>query len=78
MPGAWRVKTWGLERTRNYGSKHIHEGTLDITAVEVSTDGRQAILRVPEFAATWCYSVEWAVSAADGTGVRGVLHGTMH
>ena len=35
-------------------------------------------LRVPGFAATWCYSVEWNIAAADGAEVRGVMHGTMH
>jgi hypothetical protein len=33
---------------------------------------------VPDFASTWCYAVEWRIEAADGSPVRGVLHGTMH
>ena len=49
-----------------------------MVAAEVSADDRHVTLRVPEFAATWCYSIEWAITAGDGTPVRGVLHGTMH
>ncbi|MBU6276736.1 MAG: c-type cytochrome [Planctomycetes bacterium] len=77
-PSAWRLRTWGLERTANYGSKHVGETDRDVTAVEVSADGRVVTLRAPGFAATWCYALEWRVKAADGAEVRGVLHGTLH
>ena len=75
---AWKVRTWGLERTAKYGSKHIDETDREVAAVELSSDGRQVVLRVPAFVSNWCYSVEWNVAAADGLPVRGVLHGTMH
>jgi hypothetical protein len=75
---AWKVRTWGLERTARYGSEHIDETDREVATVEVSSDGRQVTLRVPAFAPTWCYSIEWSVAAADGSPVRGMLHGTMH
>ena len=75
---AWKVRTWGLRRTQKYGSEHIDEAARDVTAATLSGDGRQVTLSVPEFAATWCYSIEWAIAAADGTPVKGVLHGTLH
>jgi putative heme-binding domain-containing protein len=77
-PGAWKVKTWNLERSQRYGSKHLDERARAVDAVEVSSDGRQVTLRMPDFAAAWCYSVDWNLSAADGTPLRGSLHGTMH
>lgn len=75
---AWKVKTWGLVRSAKYGSDHVDERAREVAAVEVSGDGRQVTLRMPDFAATWCYSVEWNVAAADGAPVRGMLHGTLH
>jgi hypothetical protein len=75
---AWQVRTWGLERTPNYGSDHVDEKPRAVEAAEVSADGRRVTLRVPDFGPTWCYAVEWAVKAADGGPVRGVLHGTLH
>jgi len=75
---AWRVRTWGLNRTAKYGSEHVDERALPVAAADLSGDGRQATLRVPGFASTWCYSVEWAIRAADGAPVKGVLHGTLH
>jgi putative heme-binding domain-containing protein len=77
-PEAWTVKTWALERSQHYGSKHLDEQARAVDAVELSSDGSQVTLRVPGFKATWCYAVKWVVKAADGTPLRGALHGTMH
>jgi methionine-rich copper-binding protein CopC len=67
-----------LKRTKNYGSKHLDERGRAVAAAEVSADGRRVTLRIPEFEATWCYSLAWRVQAADGSPVNGELHGTMH
>jgi hypothetical protein len=75
---AWKLTTWNLKRTENYGSDHIDEAARSMLSAEVSSDGRQVALRVPDFAATWCYALEWQITAADGSPIRGVLHGTMH
>ena len=58
--------------------RHLDRIKSEVAAVELSSDGRQVVLRVPAFVSNWCYSVEWNVAAADGLPVRGVLHGTMH
>lgn len=75
---AWKVRTWGLKRTEKYGSQHIDEVERAVAAATLSSDGRQVTLSVPDFAPTWCYSVEWDLTAADGAPLRGALHGTMH
>jgi putative heme-binding domain-containing protein len=74
----WRVRTWGLRRTANYGSDHVDETDREVAAAEVSSDGREVTLRVPDFGPTWCYAIEWDVTAAGGGDVQGVLHGTLH
>jgi hypothetical protein len=77
-PGSWKVRAWDLERTKNYGSKHLNERVLPVAAATPSSDGRRVSLAVPEFGPTWCYSVEWTIKAADGTPIKGTLHGTLH
>jgi putative heme-binding domain-containing protein len=77
-PAAWKLTTWNLERSANYGSDHLDETVRRIEAVEVSSDGRQIVLRAADFTTTWCYALEWQTTAADGAPVRGVLHGTLH
>ncbi|MFM7206738.1 MAG: DUF6797 domain-containing protein [Planctomycetaceae bacterium] len=75
---AWQVRTWGLQRSEKYGSNHIDERPLPVDSVDVSGDGRRVTLRVPSFAANWCYSVAWTIRGADGAAVKGTLHGTLH
>lgn len=74
----WKVRAWGLKRTAKYGSDHIDEHDVPVTAASLSSDGRRVSLTVPDFGPTWCYSLEWKIGAVDGTPIKGVLHGTMH
>ena len=76
--GSWRVCAWDLLRSENYGSNHINERDLMVTAVELSSDGRRISLVVPDLGPTWCYSLDWNLKAADGTPFQGLLHGTLH
>ena len=74
----WKVRAWNLKRTKDYGSKHHDERELAVTAATVSSAGQRVSLTVPDLGPTWCYSVEWSLTAATGTPLKGVLHGTMH
>lgn len=75
---AWKLTTWDLERSANYGSDHLDETVRRIEAAEVSGDGRQIVLRAADFTTTWCYALEWQTTTAAGAPVRGLLHGTLH
>ncbi len=74
----WKIRAWDLKRTQKYGSEHLNERDLAVSAGTLSSDGRCVSLTVPDLGPTWCYSIEWEISAADGTPIKGVLHGTMH
>ena len=76
--GSWRVCAWDLLRSENYGSNHINERDLMVTAAELSSDGRRISLVVPYLGPTLCYSLDWNLKAADGTPFQGLLHGTLH
>lgn len=76
--GNWQVRAWNLVRTKNYGSKHLDERDVPVTAAGLSSDGRRVSLTVPDFGPGWCYSVEWRLAAAGGGPIAGRLHGTLH
>ncbi len=63
------MKAWSLQRTKNYGSKHLDERELSIRAVKLSADRRTVTLDIPDLAPTHCYELK--------IGNR-VLHGTIH
>lgn len=72
------VKVWGLNRTKNYGSKHIDEKPLAVAKATVSTDGKTVRLELPDLAPTWGMEIKYRLKGADGRAVTGTIHNTIH
>jgi len=77
-PDGFALKVWSLKRSADYGSKHIDEHPLEITATRLGADGRTVSLTVPTLAPTQCYELLARVRGGDGTPVSRSLHGTIH
>ena len=77
-PGRYRVRTWSIRRSADYGSPHLDELDRRVTQAVVSSDGRSVTLDVEGFGPTRCYSLEWDLRGADGSPATGTLHGTLH
>jgi glucose/arabinose dehydrogenase len=77
-PDAFALKIWSLKRSADYGSKHIDEHPLNITAAKLGADGRTITLTVPSLAPTQCYELVARLRGADGGAVTRSLHGTIH
>lgn len=75
---SFEVKVWGLNRTKNYGSKHIDEHPLAVTKATVSGDGKTVRLELPDLAPTWCMEIKYRLKGADGRAVSGRIHNTIH
>ena len=76
--GSFRVKTWTIRRSADYGSPHLDERGRTVTTATLSADGTTLTLDVEGFGPTRCYSLEWGFGAEDGSAVRGTIHGTVH
>ena len=74
----YQVKVWGLERSKNYGSRHVGEKALKVARAAVSADGKTVRLEIPDLAPTWCMEVAYRVKGTDGRAVTGVIHNTIH
>lgn len=72
------VRTWSLQRSANYGSKHYDEKTLTIKSVKLSDDHRTVTIELPEIQPTWCMSIEYKLVGAAGEPVNGLIHNTIH
>jgi hypothetical protein len=77
-PGNWSYRAWQLDRTERYGSPHVNEHPLKILAVDLSSDGRTATVRIEGLEPTPCYELAWSVAAAHATPIRGRINGTLH
>ncbi len=74
----FQIKTWSLKRTASYGSKHYDEQSLAVQSATVAGDGKSVTLNIPELKPTWCMEIKYALRAADGKAVQGVIHNTIH
>jgi len=72
------VKVWDLLRSERYGSPHLNERPLRVTAVTVSADRRTVTLGIPGLRPTRGLEVWYSVRAADGREVDGLLHGSVN
>ena len=77
-PASYALKTWGLKRSAQYGSKHIDEKPLVVSAAALGTDGKTVRLMIPDIAPTWGMEVKYRLKGADGRAVSGTFHNTMH
>ncbi|YCM46347.1 DUF6797 domain-containing protein [Verrucomicrobiaceae bacterium 227] len=74
----YKVKVWGLKRTKNYGSKHYDEHALDVAGVELLDDGKSVLIRLPDLAPTWCMEIDYLLKGVAGNEVQGVINNTIH
>lgn len=72
------LKVWDLVRSERYGSPHVHDRPLRVTAAALSADGRTLTLTIPELRPTRGLELWYSVRGADGREVDGLLHGTVH
>ncbi len=74
----YAVKTWSLKRSAAYGSQHYNEKPSTITGAKLGGDGKTVTLSIADMKPTWCMEIRYAVKAADGSVVEGVVHNTVH
>ena len=71
-------KAWNLERSANYGSKHLNERTLTITKATLAEDGRTLLLTIPDLAPTRGLELQCTLKARDGKAFTRSIHATTH
>lgn len=74
----FKVKIWGLKRTKNYGSPHVDERPLRVASAKLLEDGKSVFLSLPDITPTWSMEIQYDLKAADGTAINGTLHNTIH
>lgn len=76
-PDNYAVRTWGLKRSANYGSKHEKEREREVTRVEL-IEGRSVRIKIAELEPTRGMSIGVRGQAADGTPFKIEIHATIH
>ena len=74
----YKIKTWDLKRTKNYGSKHYNERTLEVVSAKLLPDMKTVRLTIPEVAPTWGMEIVCRLQDQNGNEFRRVIHNTIH
>jgi hypothetical protein len=75
----YKVQTWSLKRTANYGSRHYDERALDVNSASLSQDGRTLFLGIPEIHPTWGMEIRCEIKGPDSKeSVTRVIHNSIH
>lgn len=72
------VKVWGLKRSKDYGSKHINEKSLEVTKATTSPDGLTVRLEISDLQPTWGMEIKFRLRDTSGNSVGGTIHNTIH
>jgi cytochrome c5 len=74
----YALKVWNLQRSKNYGSEHLNERTLNVTAAHLASDSRTLTLIIPDLVATAGMELNCTLRGADGKGFTRSIHATLH
>lgn len=74
----YKVDTWDLERSRNYGSEHYNTKTLTVEKVEVSADGKSVMLIIPDIKPTWVMEISYQLKDKNGKVIPGLIQNTIY
>ncbi|SHN08879.1 Cytochrome C oxidase, cbb3-type, subunit III [Cyclobacterium lianum] len=74
----YQVATWDLLRSRKYGSKHYNEQELQISEVELGSDGKSVKLKIPGIEPTWVMEINYQLKSGEGASLEGVVQNTIH
>lgn len=72
------VKVWRLQRSKNYGSKHLDEKTLTVAKAALAADGKHVRLDLPHLTPTHSIEIKYRLKNSAGQAVTGAIHGTIH
>ncbi len=74
----FKVRSWALERSANYGSKHYDDKSHEVTGAELSEDGTVLLLEISGMGPVWQMSIRYELKGADGEPVVGEIQNTIH
>jgi hypothetical protein len=77
-PDQVKIKAWDLKRSERYGSDHLRERRLKVTAAELSEDGTCVRLEIEGLEPTWGMEVQYEFRSKSDKVVEGKIHNTIH
>jgi cytochrome c5 len=77
-PENYEVQTWGLKRTRRYGSDRYDRRTLAIESVDLMVDGKSVRLNIPDITPVDVMTIAYRLADTEGNPLEGEVQNTIH
>ena len=77
-PENYEVQTWGLKRTRRYGSDRYDRRTLAIESVDLMADGKSVRLNIPDITPVDVMTIAYRLADTEGNPLEGEVQNTIH
>jgi cytochrome c5 len=77
-PRNYAIKVWSLQRSANYGSKHLDEHGLTVERVTLAPTRTSVFLNIPGLQPTWCMEIQCALRDEKGVPFTRTVHNTIH
>ena len=77
-PGNFEIETWGLKRTRRYGSDRFDRKSLQVENSQLAGDGSSVLLELDNLEPTWVMEIKYRLKTTKGRLVEGALQNTIH
>ena len=77
-PENYEIKAWSLKRSANYGSKHIDEHKLTVTAAIISSDAKTIALKIPDLHPTQGMEIRATLRTTNNEPFTRIIHNTIH
>jgi len=74
----FKVNTWALLRSENYGSAHYDKKTLKVSGSSLSRNGKTLTLQLSDIEPVWQMSIQYNLKGANGAAVVGEIQNTIH
>ena len=74
----FKVRSWALKRSANYGSKHYDDKSHEVTGAELSADGAVLLLEISGMGPVWQMSIKYELKGKNGEPVIGEIQNTIH
>ena len=77
LPTNYSVRVWNLKRSANYGSPHVGEHPVTVTAAKLEADGKTVRLTLPGLAPTQGMEIKCSLKGKNGESFTRTIHNTI-
>lgn len=74
----YKVKTWKLKRSSEYGSERYNIRTLEVERVVISNDGKSVKLIMPDIEPVDVMTISYKLTDTENNPIEGTLQNTIH